>query len=355
MPKAQKKTTGSYVRTILILIAVIGFAALLYTNQETLKETWQVLINANIKYVLILPLIQIVNYGLVGEYYRRMFGIFGSTISRPRAWGIVAAMNFVNQILPSGGISGISYLAYGFRATVDIGKTTLIQFGRYIYAFMAYSVLGPVALLVLLLQDQTSEFSGVIEEATNNTAVIIVMIAFICIVVGTFVFLVRADLSHKTGRTLQKGVSWVKQHIFRKDSPVELTFLRNLHREFRDGIQFLTSQGKAAVVPFFFMLLSALCELLIVYASLLAVGIHISIGVVFIAFVAANMVGVISIIPGDVGVHEATMLIVLTAFGVPEPATLSAILLYRVFNKVIFLPIGFYFYSNILKPAEKAQ
>lgn len=356
---SQKSSGKSWVIRILILVAAVGFAFLLVAKRQTLYETWQVLLGANIWLVLLLPIVQIINYFFVGEYYRRMFGLFGATMSRGRAWGVVSAMNFVNQVLPSGGLSGITYLAYGFRASIDAGKTTLIQLGRYIYALFSYSTLAPIALLIIILQGQTHEFEGVLSRASDNSTAMAVLGAFLALVLGGFVALINQDLSHKVGRLLQRVITFVKQKVFRREKPAELEFIRNMHREFRDGIGFLRSNGKKAFPPFLYMLSSAVCELIIVNIALLAVNVHVSVGVVFAAFIAANIVGVISVIPGDVGVHEATVLIVLTAFGVDEASVLSAILLYRVFNKMIFLPVGFYFYTNFLKPAatkaKKAQ
>ena len=103
------------------------------------------------------------------------------------------------------------------------------------------------------------------------------------------------------------------------------------------------------------MFFTAIVELSIVYTAFQAVGGEVSIGVLFIAFISANVAGVVSVIPGDVGVHEGVMIIMLSSLGIEGSIAISATLLYRIFNKMIFMPIGIYFYSRLLKPAQEGE
>ena len=348
---ADKRTSPKNKLLFLVLLAAVGLVALLYFRRETLSDTWDTLRDADLRFVILLPIIQVVNYLLVGTYYRKMFAAFGAKITVARSWGVVAAMNFVNQVLPSGGLSGITYLAYGFRSSIETGKTTLIQLGRYIFAFLAYAIITPFALLMLVQEGRFDEFSEVMRTTRENSGYMVILGIFIAFVVLLGVLMTNRRLASKIGDKLLAAISWIKMHIFRKKTPATLEPLKKLNQEFYEGIGFIRSKGWRTITPAVYMLLSAFAELAIVYVSMLAVSADVSLGAVFIAFVAANIVGVVSIIPGDVGVHELTVIIVLSAFGVPESVAVSATLLYRVFNKLIFLPIGFYFYQKILKPA----
>lgn len=340
---------------ILISVAAVAFGVLLFFQRDTLEETWTTLINADLRFVLLLPIIQIINYYFIGQYYRNMFAEFNTYFSQSRAWGVVAAMNFVNQVLPSGGLSGITYLAYGFRSKLATGKTTLIQLGRYIFAFGSYAIIGPLALFLLVKTGRFDQFSGVVVDAVSDVWAIATFAIFILIGAFFLTIIFNQRFARRVGRRFMAILNWVKQNVLRRKKPIKLKLLRRMYREFREGVNFIRETGWSALRPAFFMLLSVFAELAIVYTALVAVTEPPSIGVVFISFVAANVVGVVSVIPGDVGVHEATVILVLAAFGVPEAAAISATLLYRVFNKFIFLPIGFYFYAKILKPATQVD
>lgn len=335
----------------LVTLAAVGFAVLLYSSRGLLYETWLVIQSANIKLVLLLPLIQIVNYFFIGGYYRTMFGFFETQIKWTRAWGVVASLNFVNQILPSGGLSGISYLAYGFRTKLAIGKTTMIQTGRYLFSLSTYIIIAPFALSLLFIQGDGSSASGIADKIEGNFYALATLIAFAALITGVVIFFKSPNAAQRFVEGFRKVINGIG-HIFTKKELLAKKTTSGLVNEFHEGIDFFKQQKSQILKPFSFMMLSVAMELSIVYVSTLAVDAGASFSVVFASFMAANIVGVISIIPGDVGVHEAVMTTMLVAFGVEAPVALSAVLLYRVFNKVIFLPIGFYFYTVLLKPAK---
>ena len=340
---------------ILVVIAAIGFVLLLIYQREILEDTWATLIKADLRYVMLLPLIQVINYFFIGTYYRKMFAVFGAKIEVSRSWGVVAAMNFVNQVLPSGGLSGVTYLAYGFRNKLETGKTTLVQIGRYMFAFGSYAIYAPIAVYLIVSGGRSEDLNKLLETATDSWAVFGVVGVFSLLmgqVIGSFF---NKWIAHAFGRLMLRVINWFNKTILRRKNRIELNFFKQLNREFHQGTEEVRKVGVRALLPSIWMLLSVATELSIVFVSLLAVGGDVGIGPVFLAFVAANIVGTVSVIPGDVGVHEATVILVLVAFGVDEPVAISTTLLYRVFNKFIFLPIGFFFYARILKPALEAS
>ena len=84
---ANQSKSGSRKLFILIAVAVVGLGALLYFKRDTLGETWDVLLEANLAFVAALPLLQLLNYFFIGSYYRKMFAVFGAKISTSRSWG----------------------------------------------------------------------------------------------------------------------------------------------------------------------------------------------------------------------------------------------------------------------------
>lgn len=337
----------------LVTLALVGFAILLFSSRALLVETWDVIQSAKLSLVLLLPMIQIVNYFFIGGYYRTMFGFFETKISFQRSWGVVASLNFVNQILPSGGLSGITYLAYGFRTNLAIGKTTMIQTGRYLFSFASYVLIGPFALALLFAGHNGNSVSEIAHKVANDSYALITFGLFMALIIGAFAFFHSPNAAQKLAEFARKLINKVAG-VFTKKEVLAKKTTKKLVDDFHDGITFFKQQKMEILKPYVFMLLSVAMELSIVLVSLRAVGADVTFSVAFASFMAANIVGVISIIPGDVGVHEAVMVAMLVAFGAQAPEALSAVLLYRVFNKVIFLPIGFYFYTMLLKPAKKA-
>lgn len=348
----QKK--GKLAQLWLVLIGLGLFGLLLFSKRNDLDTTIDTITNAKLRYVLLIPVLQIFSFFVIGKYYQSMLKIFKSSISTMRAWGVSSALSFVNQILPSGGISGLAYLAYGFRKDVSIGTIGLIQLLRYVLSMVSYFILAPLVILMLVITGQTSWFGSVFSKLFDSGSAWLFALSFILIVLVTWKLLHTKSDGHKAAYKIERGVN----RLFglfrrRKDKTLKEGTVKKAFKDFRIGYGFLRSNASQAVKPVGFMLLSTITDLLMVYCAFLAVGAHVGVGILFFSYIAANITGVVSIIPGDVGVHESAMILMLSSLGVENSIAISATVLYRIFNKMIVLPIGFFFYTRLLTPENK--
>lgn len=330
-------------RNILLVVAVVGFGFILWGARSQLTETWQLLSRVNPWSVLLLPLTQLLSYFFLSQYYRTFIKSFGGQIGSMRAFGTTTALNFVNQILPSGGASGITYIINAFRDAANGGQVTLIQLGRYVLAFLSYVPLLFAAWLWLVA---SGDFNGEIR--------FVFMILMLVSLPGT-VLLILAISNQKLVDSAVAGILRFLNRIIAlvtsgRTKPITVSPDSGFMKEFHDGVAFLKSRGHQVIKPYLFMQLSTLAEVTIVNLAFWALGVPINPGIVLLAFTAANIIGVISIVPGDVGVHELAIVTVLSYIGVDQSTAIAGTLLYRVFNKVIVLSIGFIFYVRLLKP-----
>lgn len=333
-------------RNILLIVAVIGFGLIIYGARHQLDETWELLKQVKLIYLLALPLAQMLSYFFLSQYYSAMIRNFGKSMGNWRAFGTTTALNFVNQILPSGGASGVTYVIYAYRDMVDGGKVTLIQLGRYVLAFVTYIPLL-VASMVWLMS--SGDFTGSI----RNIFIVLMLVSL----PGTALLV----LAVSNQKIIDKLVGWVLLVLNKITSFFSRGKARSITsspdsgfmKEFHDGVVFLKSQGHKIIVPYLFMQLSTLAEVLIVNLAFNSIGADIPPGILLLAFTAANVVGVVSVIPGDVGVHELTMITVLGYVGVDQTTAIAGTLMYRVYNKFVSLAIGFASYLHFLKPLIK--
>lgn len=332
-----------------IIFSVVAFgllAVLIATNTDDIGQTWRLLQQVDLRYVALLPVLQILSYSMISLYFRYVFKSFKKDIPFKNMLGIIMALNFVNQILPSGGLSGVTYLIYGLRRyNISAGTASLTQLGRYLLSYVSYFLIMIVAVIFLFFGDQNF----------NRLFIYILLIALITFaLIGGLLFVVASKkririVVGSIGRFIDK----ISEKL-RKGKPVfGLQTIEKTLSDFHEGFSFFRKDIRRLAKPIFFMLLSSLFEVLLVYCSFLAVGAHINPGIIFVAFTAANAAGVLSVIPGDVGVHEAAIVTVLALMGVDSAVAISATLLYRVFNKMIFVTLGFLLYNRLLKSAKK--
>ncbi len=333
----------SFLRNILLVIAVFAFAVVIFGGRGEIYQTWELLKKVDIRQAALLPLISLTSYFFISGYYRSLIGAFGKNISRWRAFGTTAALNFVNQVLPSGGASGTTYLIYAFKDKASSGKLTLIQIGRYVLAFLTYVPLLVTAFIWLKLNGQLNDQMTIILAVLMSISLPGMVLLLLAIRNEKMV----DAIVEKTLRLLNRVIRF----FTRKDrGPIKLDSRHGFLKEFHDGISFIHSQGHQVVKPYLFMQMSTLAEVSLVSFAFHIVGANVSPPVILVAFTAANVAGAISVIPGDVGVHELAVITVLSYVGIDQSIALAGTLLYRVFNKFIVMGFGFSMYVRFIKP-----
>ena len=84
----------------------------------------------------------------------------------------------------------------------------------------------------------------------------------------------------------------------------------------------------------------------------LAFGQWVNLGAVIIAYAIANFAGLISVIPGGIGIYEGLMVGVLAAGGVPAALSLPVIVMYRILTIFLQIPLGGFLYYKTLHKGE---
>lgn len=328
-------------------LALIGFVLILLTGRAVIVDTIEILKSVDVRILILLPILQFVAYLFIGGYYKSALSIFNHEVPYLRAYGTVVSLYFVEQVLPSGGVSGMSYIAYALRTVASVGLTTIVQISRYLLNFGAYLLIVPIGL-VFLFRD----------ESISDTALWLGVALFVGLLLGAALVRYLLDTqSHidKLVRLISGFVNKIGEMIFKKKELIKGDVLKKNLKDFHEGARELLRNRSKIMRPYLFMVGASSVQLTIVYLSYLAVGETLNPGIVIVAFTLANVVGAISIIPGDVGVHEAAMIFVLSSAGVDTAVAISGTLLYRVFNKLIVLPIGFFVYTQYLKPSKIAD
>lgn len=340
MSRASKK-----LNLILTVVAFVLLLLLLFFNRQSLSETWTTLQGVDWRWLLFLPALQLMSHFFIAHCYSAVFRIYGYVVSIRRTLPMVWALNFVNQILPSGGLSGLSYLIYGMRGYVPPSKATLAQLARYVLSYFSYALVLGAAFILLVLG----------HDATRTSAMLVLWLVGVSLVLS-FVIVVLGG----NERFVKRATAWLGRFIDRllhsarrRHGQVDESTGQKITRvlnDFYKDYRKITKERRRLIVPLIYMIASTFFETMVVYASFLIVGADVNPGIVLISFAIANGIGVLSVVPGDVGVHETAMIAALSAAGVPVGVAFSGTLLYRVFNKMLFLPLGFVAYSRLLKP-----
>ena len=108
-------------------------------------------------------------------------------------------------------------------------------------------------------------------------------------------------------------------------------------------------------LPLVYALFANLTEICAIYVVYLAFGHLVNPGAVILAYAVANFAGLISILPGGIGIYEGLMTGVLVAGGVPAALSLPVTIMYRVVNMSVQLPPGYFYYQKNLHTDSYAE
>lgn len=148
---------------------------------------------------------------------------------------------------------------------------------------------------------------------------------------------------------ITQALNWLI-HRFRPNNPetINVSNAQAAFIELHENYMHIRSNLHKLKRPLLFGLAFSFFEIASIYAVYLAFGQVVNPGAVIIAYAVANFAGIVSVLPGGIGIYEALMTGVLIAAGVPASVSLPVTIMYRIVNMGIALPQGGYFYYRAL-------
>ncbi|HEV2403281.1 MAG TPA: lysylphosphatidylglycerol synthase transmembrane domain-containing protein [Candidatus Saccharimonadales bacterium] len=333
-------------KLLLNLVTIVALIILVYAVRHQLDVTIRNFSKVDILILLLIIPIEWVNYHAQAKLYQGLFTLVGSSLDYRFLFRAALELNFVNNIFPSGGVSGISYFGVRMRnKQLTGGRATLVHIMKLVLFFVSFELILIVGLLCLVLAGHISNFVVLI-AASLSTILVIGTFAFVMIIgherriQATFAFLTRV-LNRLVRLVLPRYPEAI--NIVRARTTVE-----ELHRNYK----MIESRYRDLKVPFVWALVANTSEIGAVYLVYIAFGHWVNPGAVILAYGIANFAGLVSVLPGGVGIYEALMTAVLAATGVRAALSLPVTIMYRVVNMLVQLPPGYVFYHRTLHRSE---
>ncbi len=325
------------------LITVLALGLLVWFARDQIREAFQTLGSLNLAWLLLIIPIQIGNYLSVGKFYQSYLKTLGSNIGLKQLFKVALEMNFVNNVFPSGGVSGFGYLSIRLKKLgVSGAKSTLLQTSRHILTFLSFIFYLQLALLFLAIFGGAGRFIVLIASSASSL-IVFMTLALIYIV---------SDENRVTSFT--SGLPKVVNNIFKffhKDNKnlINIQRIEDLFKDLHKDYLHVRKHWKELRFPFFWTMLMNFTEIATIFVVYLSFNELVNPGAIIISYAVANVAGLVAILPGGIGVYEGLMTGVMSTAGIAKGLALSATVVYRVVNMSIFLPIGYYLYSKALR------
>ena len=330
-------------KLLLNIATVIALIILVIAIHRQLLDTLENLGKVNAWALLLLVPIQALNYHAQTKLYQGLFAVLGNRLRYKFLFRASLELNFINHVFPSGGVSGISY--FGMRLKNDEisgGKATLVQVMKLILGFLSFEVLLVIGLFCMAIGNRVNTF--VIFLATAITTLM---------VVGTFAFVMIIGSQKRinaTFRFITLAINRTLHFVFRGSrETINTSRAENAVAELHHNYKTFESHWRELRWQFFWGFMANLTEVLSIYVVYIAFGTWVNFGSVVLAYAVANFAGLVSVMPGGVGIYEALMTAVLVAAGIPARLSLPVTVMYRVLNTIIQIPPGWLLYHIALQ------
>lgn len=322
-------------RTLFFLIVLIlGFIFISHLGQfksflHTLKE-------ADLWILATIVIARYIYYWANARYFMVTFGFFDGKISFRRAMEATLVYNFLNNIIPAAGATGISYIAREFRDDVKTSVASAVQIAWYAFTYTGYIFLLLLGILALSASSRLHRLSF---KAVFIAAIVI---AVIVILIGIVV--INYERAKKVAWQIARPVNWVLRKL--KKHPIERQRLDNFLQEFYDSFRLLLTAKWQLWRPLWYCFLTLSMEIVSIYIVFLSLGRVINPGEVIIAYGLAIVTSTFGIFTGGVGVYEVVMTGTFVALGESFGTAFAAVIIYRVIAFWLFIPVGLHYYRK---------
>lgn len=335
-------------KMIVNIITLVALVALIYGVREEIANTLNNLQNLKLWALVLMIPAQILNYHSYAELYQSLFKILHHRVRYLKMFILSLELNFVNNVFPSGGVTGISYFGVRMKSFgVSPGKSTLVQMIRYVLLFVSFQILLFVGLIILAIGGDASNFAILIAGSLATLLFVGTLGAMFIVgskkrINGFFTYITR--FINRIIRVARPG----------HPETISIQTVESLFTELHENYVELRQKPRVLLGPLVHALMANVAEILTIYVVYVAFGQFVNPGAVIIAYAIANFAGLISVLPGGVGIYEALMTAVLASAGVPAGVSIPITITYRILNMTLQLPPGYYFYHKALRQPAKS-
>ena len=324
------KKLKSFIFGIIVIITAI----IVFLKFSELKKIISLLTQANYLFILAALASQAFVYLFIAKTYKTISDSFSNVIINIKTFYKAAIiMLFLNQTIPSMGISGNTYFFSVLKKRGEKpGKGIFLVVFNMVVLYSSYLTAVSLAIIYLLARGNLTPL---------QLAAAIIMGA------ATIILLLLLTFLAKSANRIRKLLKFISVFF-----PMGTFNSDEIASELFAGKEQMAKERKVLFKAVFFRIISFAFESATIYMIFLAFGLTPNFAAIAVAYLMANLFAIITFMPGGLGVFETTMILTLRGFHIPLEAALIATLIYRAFCFWLPIPLGLWLYRKSGKENE---
>ena len=336
----------SVITLILVAIVVIG-------AREQILDAIRYLADTNLWFILLLIPEQLFMYYCAGQMFFSYMSAkkTAKKISKFTLMRIAFELNFVNHAVPSGGFSGLGYIAWRLKPLgASIGQTSFMYILRYVITICANQFQTLVAIVVLLIAGGLNDGKLWLLGVVGASCVAIIAAILIAIVIASSKKRINW-FAEKSAKVVNSVVSFVtrgkKQEILKRK--VVLDYFGEIHENLIEA----KTHKKMLVRPIVWGIIYSFFEVATYWLVGISMGHPEILPQIMVAEAIGSVVGAVLVTPGGVGGYEGAMIAIMSLLGVEIGLATAVVVTTRVVVLVGTIVSGYGFYQHAISTIGK--
>jgi uncharacterized protein (TIRG00374 family) len=334
-------------RLTLTIITIVALLILIISLRKEITSTLEALKKVNLWALSLLIPIEFYNYHAQARLYKSTFATLKKRLSYWFLFKFSLELNFISTIFPSGGLSGFSYITLRLKSKdVTTAESTLVQLLKTVMLYSSFLLILIVGLLFLAISGKASSFLILI---ASSLVTFLVIISLGSIYVISDKARIKGFFAYVT-KVINRVINVVRP---KHAETINIKRVEEIFGELHESYLIFKDNKSVLKKPLSYALLANATEVSALYAVYLAFGHWVNPGAVIIAYAVATFAGILSVLPGGIGVYETLMTLVLAAAGISPALSIPVTIMFRIVNTVIQIIPGYYFYQKAINTPVK--
>ncbi|MBQ6127795.1 flippase-like domain-containing protein [Candidatus Saccharibacteria bacterium] len=342
-------------RQVLSVVTFILIAVVLWNAREEVVKAVNYLAHTNVLIILLLIPEQLFMYYCCGKIFFSYMEAKkdAKKISRWNLMRISLELNFMNHAVPSGGVSGLGYVAWRLKPYgASPAQASFMYVLRYAVTTFANQAQTLIAIAMILIM-------GNIEEKSQYTLLVVglISVAVIGMVIGGSLIASNKKALNWASRTFTKVANFVVKVVTfgkKKDAlkqEVVDRFCNEIHEDFAEARR----NKKIIKKPIFWGILYSFLEVATYWVVAISMGHPELLPQIMVAEAVGSVLGAVIPTPGGAGGYEASMAGVMWALGVDFGLATAVVVTTRVIVLVGTIVSGYGFYQHAIAKIGKEE
>ncbi len=322
-------------RAAIIFLVIVVALFLILPRLAGQKHALDLLRAASLPLLVVAVAVECVSLLFYSMLFRRLLGL----LRYPLGLGLALRINLAGlaaaHLFSAGGVGGaaVTYRVLQKRG-MPHSRVLIAVIFQNAFAYSVLFALFAVGLVVLVLRGQANDFALVL--ATLFLLLLLVLAGY-----GFWL------LNHTSAlrRQARQVVGWLNRRSSRID--ISLSQLDEWLDGVVDGWRLLRQDGRRHIRTLGFACGYWAFDIVCLVLVMLAFHEWVPVAYLLIAYGVANVVGSFSPTPGGLGAVEGVMIALLAGFGLASSAAVAVVLVYRLINFWLPIPVGLGTYLSL--------